>query len=208
MSLEKTPDVAPAFWYTQIYGRTSEVGESPLFYCGAGYRSREMKKNEAISRIEQIAASVAVAGGLELVEVELKGAGANQLLRIVIDKPGGVSHADCEFVSREAGTQLDGVFDDSGNGNALPGPYQLEVSSPGVERKLKKWQDWERFRGQKVKVVLKQPAEGNLRHFDGIISQTAADANGAHIVTVELADGKHVTVPVDQVDRANLKFEW
>jgi ribosome maturation factor RimP len=160
-----------------------------------------MKRNEAISKIEQIAEGVAMAGGLELVEVELKGSGRNQLLRIVIDKPGGVTHADCEFVSREAGALFDA--DDT-----LPGPYQLEVSSPGVERKLKKWQDWERFQGQKVKVVLKQPLAGDLKHFDGIISQTAADPGGAHNVTVQLTDGKQVTFPMEQVDRANLKFEW
>ena len=87
--------------------------------------------------------------------------------------------------------------------DTLPGPYQLEVSSPGVERKLTKWQDWERFQGKKAKVVLKEPLAGDMKHFDGVIAQAAA-----HALTVELADGRQVSFPPEQVDRANLKFEW
>ena len=164
-------------------------------------KAEQITRAALLARIEQTAEAVATAGGLELVEVELKGSGHNQLLRITIDKPGGVTHADCEFVSREAGAQFDAE-------DTIPGSYQLEVSSPGVERKLNKWQDWERFQGKKVKVVLKPAAAAEAKHFEGTISQTGADANGAHTVTVQLADGKEVTVPLEQVDRANLKFEW
>jgi ribosome maturation factor RimP len=146
--------------------------------------------------VERAAEAAAQRSGLELVEVELKGAGKGQLLRITIDKPGGVTHADCETVSREVSADLDA--DDP-----IPGTYQLEVTSPGVERKLKKWQDWERFRGQKAKIVLKEPA-GDLKAFDGVIAQTADDRT----VTVEIAEGRQVTFPFEQVDRANLKFEW
>jgi len=163
-----------------------------------------MKREEVISRITAIAEKAAAPVGIEIVEVELKGSGRSHLLRIYIDKPEGVTHADCEFISREVGAVLD-VED------PIPGTYNLEVSSPGVERKLGKWQDWLRFAGKKVKVVLKEPLPGALpdsgsaavKHFDGVISR-AED----HIVTVELAGGRQVTFPVEQVDRANLKFEW
>lgn len=160
-----------------------------------------MKREEAISRITAIAEQAAAPAGIEIVEVELKGSGRSHLLRIYIDKPEGVTHADCELVSREVGAVLD-VED------PIPGSYELEVSSPGVERKLGKWQDWLRFAGKKVKVVLKEPLTGAvsnppLKHFDGVISR-AED----HTVTVELTGGRQVTFPVDQVDRANLKFEW
>ena len=155
-----------------------------------------MTRTEITAKVERAAEAAALHSGLELVEVELKGAGKNQLLRITIDKPGGVTHADCEAVSRGVSAALDAE-------DPIPGSYQLEVTSPGVERKLKKWQDWERFRGQKAKVVLKEPA-GDLKHFDGVIAKTAED----QAVTVELADGRQVTFPVAQVDRANLKFEW
>jgi ribosome maturation factor RimP len=158
-----------------------------------------MKREEAISKITAIAEQAAAPAGIEVVEVELKGSGRNHLLRIYIDRPEGVTHADCELVSRSVGAVLDEEY-------PIPGSYELEVSSPGVERKLGKWQDWLRFAGKKVKVVLKEPLNQEpteLKHFDGVIAR-AED----YTVTVELAGGREVTFPVEQVDRANLKFEW
>jgi ribosome maturation factor RimP len=156
-----------------------------------------MKREETISKITAIAEQAAAPVGLEIVEVELKGSGRSHLLRIYIDRPEGVTHADCELVSRSVSAVLD-------EEDPIPGSYELEVSSPGVERKLGKWQDWLRFAGKKVKVVLKEPLnQTELKHFDGVISR-AED----HTVTVELTGGKEVTFPVEQVDRANLKFEW
>ena len=166
-----------------------------------------MKREEVISKITGIAEQAASRAGVEVVEVELKGSGRNQLLRIYIDKPEGVTHADCELVSREVGAALDAE-------DPIPGTYELEVSSPGVERKLGKWQDWQRFAGKKVKVVLKEPLEVSaestpaaktaaLKHFDGAILR-AEDQT----VTVELADGRQVAFPLEKVDHANLKFEW
>src|SRR5579872_4319085 len=108
-----------------------------------------MKREAAISQIEAIAGRVADPAGIEIVEVELKGSGKHYLLRIYIDKPEGVTHADCELISRGVGAILDAE-------DPIPGSYELEVSSPGVERPLGKWQDWQRFRGKKVKVVLKE----------------------------------------------------
>lgn len=156
-----------------------------------------MSREDTISKITAIAEKAAAPAGIEVVDVELKGSGRHHLLRIYIDKPEGVTHADCELVSREVGNMLD-------TEDPIPGAYDLEVSSPGVERKLGKWQDWQRFAGKKVKVVLKQPLQAPpLKHFDGVIAQ-AED----HNVTVELSGGARVTFPVEQVDRANLKFEW
>ncbi len=162
-----------------------------------------MKREDAISKITAIAEQAATPAGLEVVEVELKGSGRSHLLRIYIDKPEGVTHADCELVSREVSAALD--LEDP-----IPGTYELEVSSPGVERKLGKWQDWRRFEGKKVKVVLKEALpEPALKYFDGVISRTSdAAAEESRTVTVELAGGKEVTFPVEQVDHANLKFEW
>src|SRR5690348_9721837 len=109
-----------------------------------------MNRKQAVEKIEEIAERVARPENIEVVEVELKGSGRNQLLRIFIDKPEGVTHADCEFISQQVGTILD-VED------PIPGSYSLEVSSPGVERKLRKWEDWPRFTGKKAKIVLKEP---------------------------------------------------
>jgi ribosome maturation factor RimP len=165
--------------------------------------SEKMKREEAISKITAIAEQAAAPAGIEIVEVELKGSGRNHLLRIYIDRPEGVTHADCELVSREVSAALD--LEDP-----IPGSYELEVSSPGIERKLGKLQDWQRFTGKKVKVVLKEPLapaadlkQVELKHFDGVIARAANDA-----VTVEITPGKEVTFPLEQVDHANLKFEW
>ena len=115
------------------------------------------------SKIEEIAQRVAESEGLELVEVEVLGGGNSRLVRIYIDKPAGVTHADCELVSHQVGTILD-VED------VMPGgSYTLEVSSPGVERKLLKPQDFERFQGKKAKVTLREPVE-NQRHWEGTLA--------------------------------------
>jgi ribosome maturation factor RimP len=160
-----------------------------------------MNRKQAVEKVEEIAERVARPEGIEIVEIELKGSGRNQLLRIFIDRPEGVSHADCEFISQQVSAILD-VED------PIPGSYSLEVSSPGLERKLRKWEDWPRFTGKKAKVVLKEPAQDNqgrdnLKHFEGLISRAEN-----HTVTVELSGGREVNFPFEQIERANLKFEW
>ena len=113
-----------------------------------------------IDKVREIAERVAASSGLEVVEVELRGGGKARMLRIVIDKPSGVTHEDCANLSREVGTILD-VED------VVPGSsYTLEVSSPGLDRKLTRPADYERFAGSRVKVTTLQPVNGN-RHFEG-----------------------------------------
>jgi len=147
-------------------------------------------------KIQQIAERVGKSAGLEIVDVQLLGGGGSRLLRIFIDKPEGVSHADCEFISQQVGTILD-VED------VVPGSrYTLEVSSPGVERKITKPGEFERFVGQKVKIVLRQPVE-NQRHWVGALTSFAEG-----IITLEPSPGRSVQFPLDQVEKANLKFEW
>jgi ribosome maturation factor RimP len=113
-----------------------------------------------IDKVRQIAERVAASSGLEVVEVELRGGGKARLLRVVIDKLSGVTHEDCANLSREVGTILD-VED------AVPGgSYTLEVSSPGLDRKLVGPADYTRFTGSRVKLTTQQPVNGN-RHFEG-----------------------------------------
>lgn len=134
--------------------------------------------------------------GIEVVEVEVKGGGAHRFVRISIDKPDGVSHGDCEMVSQQVGTILD-VED------VVPGGrYTLEVSSPGVERKLLKPQDYQRFQGKKAKITLREPVEGR-RNWDGTL---AGLENGE--ITVETGPGKSIRFALDNIQKANLKFEW
>jgi len=163
------------------------------------------------AQIEAIAERVGRPEGIEIVSVELKGGGRNRFLRISIDKPEGVTHADCERVSQEVGTILD-VED------LVPGHYTLEVSSPGVERRISKAADFERFQGKKAHVVLRQPVDGRTV-WDGTL---AGLADGCILLEVfepakpvkgraappPKSGGATVRLPVDQVERANLKFDW
>src|SRR5437899_6130604 len=111
-------------------------------------------------RVREIAERVAASSALEVVEVELRGGGKARMLRIVIDKPAGVTQEDCANPSREVGTILD-VED------AVPGgSYTLEVSSPGLDRKLVRPADYERFTGSRVKLTTRNPVNGN-RFFEG-----------------------------------------
>jgi ribosome maturation factor RimP len=170
-----------------------EVGESPLFSCT---RSQMGGKESVVSRIVGIAERVAEREHIEIVDVELKGAGGQRLLRIFIDKPGGVSHADCEFVSRQVGAILD-VED------VVPGgSYTLQVSSPGVERSLKKPRDFERFMGRKAKVLLRVPV-AQRRRWEGTL---AGFSEG--VITLAPASGEPVRFKLEEVERANLRFEW
>lgn len=147
-------------------------------------------------KVLEIAERVAASEGLEVVEVEVRGGGKHRLVRIYIDKPTGVTLDDCEHVSQQVGTILD-VED------VVPGgAYQLEVSSPGVERKLTRPRDFERFVGQKVKMVLRQPID-NQRHWTGELQGFAGG-----VITLEPSPGKSIQVPLEQVEKANLKFEW
>lgn len=155
-----------------------------------------MNREEIIARVREAAERVAESEGMEVVEVELHGSGRRRVLRVYIDKPGGVSHRDCEIVSEQLGVILD-VED------LVPGgSYTLEVSSPGVERKLVRPRDYERFVGQKIKLVLREPVE-EQRYWEGVL---AAFADG--VVTLEPRPGLRLQVPLEQIERANLKFEW
>jgi ribosome maturation factor RimP len=155
-----------------------------------------MKDEGLIAKITQFSEEAAAAGNVELVEVELRGSGKARLLRVYIDKPGGVTHGDCEGVSERLSVLLDAsdvIPDDS---------YTLEVSSPGVERKLTKPRDFERVVGQKVRVSLREPIE-TRKSLEGTLS-----AFGNDTLSVETAPGTLVRVPLRLVQKANLKFDW
>src|SRR6185503_10666287 len=125
-----------------------------------------------LERVQAIAERVAASQGLELVEVEMRGGGKARTLRIFIDKPSGVTHDDCANVSREVSTILD-VED------VVPGgEYLLEVSSPGLDRRLVTERDFKRFVGSRVRLMTREPigvterSKGN-RHFEGRLESFA-----------------------------------
>ena len=103
-------------------------------------------------RIRQLVTEAVEGQGYELVELELKGSGNNSVLRVFIDKPGGISHSDCGLVSEQVGTVLD-VED------VVPHRYTLEVSSPGLDRKLVRESDYTRFEGRLAKIQTRIPLQ-------------------------------------------------
>ena len=129
-----------------------------------------------LEKIRATAERVAASEGMVVVDVELKGGRANPLLRVYIDKPGGISHADCQLVSEQLSAILD-VED------PIPGSYVLEVSSPGLNRQLVRPSDFTYFAGRRARLVLREPAgaqrviEGKLAGFeDGRVRMDLGEA--------------------------------
>jgi ribosome maturation factor RimP len=161
-----------------------------------------------LDKVREIATRVADSSGLEVVDLELLGGGKARMLRVYIDKPGGVTHEDCANFSREAGTILD-VED------AVPGgSYVLEVSSPGLDRKLSKPEDFQRFAGNLVKLMTRDPVNGN-RHFEGRLKSFHDGRLGLEL-TVRKKSKKHdaveqgteVEIDLANVEKANLVPEF
>ena len=161
-----------------------------------------------LDKIEEIAERVAKSSGLEVVEIELRGGGKARMLRIFIDKPDGVTHEDCANFSREVGT----IFDVE---DAVPGTtYTLEVSSPGLDRKLSKPGDFERFTGSLVKLMTRDPINGN-RHFEGRLKayrdgRLSLELSGRKKSKKqeEVAAGAAVEIDLANVEKANLVPEF
>ena len=155
----------------------------------------------SLEHVEEITRRVAESLGLELVELEMRGSGKFRTLRIFIDKPGGVTHEDCANLSREAGT----IFDVE---DAVPGrSYTLEVSSPGLDRRLRNAADFERFTGSKLKLVTREPVsnnrffEGRLARFDGreLVLELAVSTKKK-----QAEDTQQVVIELANIERANL----
>jgi ribosome maturation factor RimP len=148
-----------------------------------------------VDRIRSLVHEVTDAAGYELVEVALKGSGAQRVLQVFIDQPSGITHGDCERVSRELSCVLD-VED------MIPSSYTLEVSSPGLERKLNRAEDFDRFRGHRVRVRTRQPVEGQ-KVFRGRLEGIQA---GRIRLTPESGDLREI--PLDSIREARLEVDW
>jgi ribosome maturation factor RimP len=164
-----------------------------------------------VERVRAIADRVAASRGMEVIEVEFLGGGKARMLRVFLDKPAagndplaGVTHEDCANFSREFGTILD-VED------VMPGSYTLEVSSPGLDRKLVKAADFTRFTGSRLKLMTRQPVDNN-RHFEGRLE---GFANGRLTLDLSVAShksrkkmgdaaGKKIEIELANVEKANL----
>jgi ribosome maturation factor RimP len=164
-----------------------------------------------VERVREIAERVAASSGLEIVEIEFLGGGKARMLRVFLDKPAagtdplaGVTHEDCANFSRELGTILD-VED------VMPGSYTLEVSSPGLDRKLIKPADFNRFTGSRLKLTTRQPVDNN-RHFegrlesfeDGRLTLDLSVASHKSRKKMGAAAGEKIEIDFANVEKANL----
>jgi ribosome maturation factor RimP len=179
-----------------------------------------------VDRVREIAERVAASSGLEVVDIEFLGGGKARMLRVFLDKPldkrlektpgeaglqglpdgatHGVTHDDCANFSREFGTILD-VED------VMPGSYTLEVSSPGLDRKLVKAADFARFTGSRVKLMTREPVNGN-RHFegrlesfhDGRLTLDLSVASHKSRKKMGAAAGQKIEIELANVEKANL----
>ena len=129
--------------------------------------------------------------GYEVVDIEFKPHPTNGLLRIYIDKADGILLEDCEQVSK----QVSGVLDVE---DPIPGQFNLEVSSPGMDRPLRKEKDFERFTGETVKIKLSVPTLEGQRNFTGKLLGLKDEE-----VILEM-DGETHYLPLDSIDKARL----
>jgi ribosome maturation factor RimP len=148
-----------------------------------------------LEKIREAAERVAGAAGIDVLDIEWK-VGRQRFLRVVLDKPEGVTHGDCEKVSQQLGVILDVE-------ELIPGAagYVLEVSSPGLDRVLTKAKEFERFAGRRAKISLSQPVE-ERNFFEG---RLAGYAEGRVQLDV---DGRVVALPFEWIRKAQLVVEF
>jgi ribosome maturation factor RimP len=148
-----------------------------------------------LDRVRDLVEEVVEAARYELVDLELKGAGRDRVLRVFVDKEGGISHRDCELISEQIGTILD-VED------PIPFSYTLEISSPGLDRKLTKHSDFTRFQGRQVKVRTRVPLD-NQKVFRGRLLGLAGEA-----LRLEVEHKGIMEIPREIVREARLEVDW
>ena len=147
-------------------------------------------KEEFIAKVKELTEPLCEAMGMELVHVEYQRESRGIILRIYIDKPGGITLDDCVFVNRQLSDTLDLHFDSSGS-------YSLEVSSPGSDRPLSKKLDFEKFRGRVARIKTIAPVNGQ-KNFKGVLLNISEE-------TINMSlDDKTVAIPFKEVKSARL----
>ena len=147
-------------------------------------------------RVWEFAEPVVTTAGLELVDVQYRPEGGRAVLRILIDRPaGGVTIDELARVSRELGHLLDAH-------DAIAGRYQLECSSPGLNRPLVKPDHFRRAVGQRVSIRMRNPVQGR-RQFKGVLATVDADA-----AAVDDPDAGRVLLALADVERANIEYDF
>ena len=146
------------------------------------------------AELRELAEPVVSSEGMELVDLEYRREGAGWVVRLYIDKPGGITHDDCKEISQLFGARLE-VED------RIPHRYTLEVSSPGLDRVLRKPSDFERFAGRPVRITTERPLDGR-RRFQGRLEGMQEDR-----VVLMTDVGERVALPLEWIAQARLKIQ-
>jgi ribosome maturation factor RimP len=171
------------------------VGSSAHFFFG-----KNMSNMDVTGQVESIIKPVLDAEDFELVDIEYKREGQSMVLRLYIDKEGGITLDDCSTVSHELSNILD--IED-----IISGQYTLEVSSPGINRPLKKVADYERYTGEFIKIrtfEMLPDDSGNKRKT--FLGKLLSISDG--LVKLHLKEGQNVSIPFEKIAKANLEFEF
>jgi ribosome maturation factor RimP len=169
------------------------VGFSPLFFSRGWDRGMQTHAEQ----IRQLAEPLLTSEGMELILVECLKMKTHWLVRIYMDREGGVTVEDCAQISNQLGDLLD-VHD------TPPGPYTLEVSSPGLDRPIDRDQDFLKYRGSRIHLRLAEKIEGR-RDFRGELAGYE-DSDDGKLLVVKV-EGKTFRIPRKTVFKANLEYE-
>jgi ribosome maturation factor RimP len=157
---------------------------------------------DIVDQVRDVAARVAAGHGLEIFDVQFRREGSGMVLRVLIDRPGPAATADdsvgvddCASVSRDLSAILD-VED------LVPTAYTLEVSSPGLDRPLRRPDDYRRFAGRRAKIVMREAVDGQ-KYFKGTLGGLEGNE-----VLIDAEDGRRHRVPVGVITRANLEVDF
>ncbi len=157
----------------------------PTFFMESDSVRRQIKEI-----VRTLVEPVVTYSGMELVDVEYGPGPSGWVLRLIIDRPDGVTVDDCAEIGHLVGDILDGK-------DPVPGRYSLEVSSPGINRPLKKRGDFERFADHKVLIKTREPIDGR-RHFKGILQGIRGDL-------VLVSSGEVIfSIPFEKIAKARL----
>lgn len=157
-------------------------------------KEKSLKYDQLIQEVQEVIDPILQAQGLELVDLEYQREAQGWVLRLYVDREGGITVADCAEVSGEIGALLE-VRD------LITNPYILEVSSPGLTRPLKKPADYNKYQKRLVKIKTFEPLEGRKK-FQGILLGMEDEK-----VCVE-TEGRIFKIPLHGIAKANLEIEF
>ena len=153
-------------------------------------RHSPVNEQKIIGQVAALAKPVCESEGLELIHVEFQRESGGRILRLYIDKPDGINLNDCVGISRQMGDIIDVNLDDIG-------PFNLEVTSPGTSRPLTTLEDFEKFKGNRVRIKTNRPISGQ-QNFKGVLLGISGGQ-----VNLQL-DGQIMTIPNQEILKARL----